>query len=48
MAILLSGYFDSTGDKTFSVTVTDPYGASGSDSTVVKVVPPVPNVVIDK
>jgi len=43
-----SGYFDNTGDKTFSVTVTDPYGASGSDSKVVKVVPPIPNVVIDK
>lgn len=43
-----SGYCDSTGDKTFSVTVTDPYGASGSDSKVVKVVPPIPNVVINK
>lgn len=43
-----SGYFDSIGNKTFSVTVTDPYNASDYDSTVVKVVPPVPNVVIDK
>lgn len=43
-----SGYFQSIGNKTFSVTVTDPYNTSGYDSTVVKVIPPVPNVVIDK
>lgn len=43
-----SGYFESIGNKTFSVTVTDPFNASGYDSTVVKVVPPVPNVVIAK
>ncbi|MCD2345100.1 PKD domain-containing protein [Clostridium guangxiense] len=43
-----SGYFDNTGNKNYSVTVTDSYGASASATTVVKVVPPVPNVVINK
>lgn len=43
-----SGYFDTLGNKTFSVTVTDPFGASDTAAATVNVVPPIPNVIIDK